>query len=162
MRQLISIVGSTAKGKTDFAFQVAQNLTEKFSSVEIISADSRQVYKGMEIGTGVDLPATLPSGVHFFGTSLIKPNEEWSVAHFRNYAQQILELSWKKNARPILVGGTGLYHRQVLSHDSQLMVKPNEHVRKEAEQKNVTELQSWLQGLSAQKLSTNFAAQSHF
>lgn len=133
---LISIVGPTATGKTQFAIAVA----EKLGITTIISADSRQVYKGMEIGTGVDVPV--------LGTSLLRPNEEWSVAHFHDFVQNTL-----KTARGpvIVVGGTGLYHRYFSSTDPQLKVAPNKVLR--AAEKDVTELQNELQKISPARLS---------
>ncbi len=165
-KNLFSIVGPTANGKTGFAF----NLAEAFDfSWNVISADSRQVYKGMEIGTGVDLPAnfskTGPDELDPFpyfqdgkltlhGVSLCNPNEAWSLTHFRKLCQPILQKSWSdQSSVPVIVGGTGLYHRQLFNQDVQLELAPNFELRANAEALPVIELQEWLAKLDAAKLA---------
>ena len=88
MRKLLFIVGPTATGKTGLGAFLAQ----KFSG-EIISADSRQVFKGMDIVTGKDRPA----GVRLHGYDLVKPDEDFSVAHFVAFAQPAIEKIWSRS-----------------------------------------------------------------
>lgn len=147
MNKLISIVGPTASGKTQTAWQLAKHLIEqkKFQRVDLISADSRQVYQGMEILTGSDLPADYrPGPIYFHGISLIRPDQEWSLAHFQNYAWPIMINSWQNQGLVILVGGTGLYHDHLLSTDQQIGQSPNLAVRQKASELSLAELQNWL------------------
>ena len=117
---LLSIIGPTATGKTELVSRVA--VAQVGSQLELISADSRQVYRGMEIATGVDIPVawqnatTTPVTVH--GVSMIAPTEPWSAGHFRDFAQEVLRHSWQRGHLPIIVGGTGLYHRALFSLDA--------------------------------------------
>jgi len=141
MHTVISVVGPTATGKTAFAVSLKKILHQ---DIDLISADSRQVYKGMEIGTGVDLnPDNLLSGVHVYGSSFLLPTEEWSVAHFRSFARDCVLKSWEKKSLPIIVGGTGLYHRYLFSSDPELDIAPNDEVRERAQRMPLSELQAW-------------------
>ena len=81
MTKILIICGPTATGKTDLAAKLAK----KFNG-ELISADSRQVYKGMDIVTGKDKPV----GVKIYGLDLVKPDEEFSVAHFVKSAATLI------------------------------------------------------------------------
>jgi tRNA dimethylallyltransferase len=151
MSHLLSLVGPTATGKTQFALQLNEVIREKCSSLHLISADSRQVYKGMEITTGVDRPAVLPFNTHLYGSSLVKPTEEWSVAHFQKYVQGLLPTIWQENGLAVLVGGTGLYSQQLFVDDPQLTIPPNEEVRQRAAQLPLLELQKWLEEINSTK-----------
>lgn len=102
-RKLVAIVGPTASGKTNLAIFLAQ----KFGG-ELISADSRQVYRGMDIGTGKD--KSYPQHL----IDIRNPQEQYSVAEFQSDAYKIIFDCFKKNKLPILVGGTGLYINAVL------------------------------------------------
>ncbi|MCL5795529.1 MAG: tRNA (adenosine(37)-N6)-dimethylallyltransferase MiaA [Patescibacteria group bacterium] len=101
--KVIAIVGPTASGKTDLAIFLAG----KFSG-ELISADSRQVYRGMDIGTGKD--KSYPQHL----IDVCDPQDQYSVAEFQKAAYKIIFDCFKKNKLPILVGGTGLYINAVL------------------------------------------------
>ncbi len=96
--KLIVILGPTASGKTDLAIALAK----KFNG-ELISADSRQVYRKMNIGTGKD--RSYPQHL----IDLINPNEQYSVAQFQKDAYKIIYTIYKKKKIPIMVGGSGLY-----------------------------------------------------
>jgi len=161
MKSLVSIIGPTATGKTKLALLLAEKFSQNFACIDVISADSRQVYKGMEIGTGVDMPPDFKRevGENFFqkgnermhGVSFLRPDEEWSVTHFQKFAREVIENSWAQNGLPMLVGGTGLYHRHLFNDDPQLEIKPNEEVRKKAVTMSIAELQNWLQKVDATK-----------
>jgi tRNA dimethylallyltransferase len=102
-RPLIVIVGPTASGKTSLAIDVAK----KFGG-EIISADSRAVYKGMDIGTAKPTAKEREEVPHW-GLDLVEPNERFTAVDFKRYAlQKIYEIRARGHV-PILVGGTGLY-----------------------------------------------------
>ena len=167
---LLSIVGTTATGKTDLALAVAEQVLSEglYSGVALISADSRQVYGDVPLLSGADIPEnfiqkkasgeyvyayhgsnTLPIFLH--GVAMLKADQEWSVALFKQFALQIVSVSIQKNYFPIIVGGTGLYHQQLFSGDPHLFVPPNETWRQEAAQLTLEELQEKVRSLSAQK-----------
>jgi len=166
---LLSIVGPTATGKTDIAFLIAQKVIERklASGIDIISADSRQVYTGLEILTGADVPAHLhqkdtgdlaydfystdDQSIRLHGVSIIKPNGEWSVALFHKLVENILAVAQKNNRLVLLVGGTGLYHQFSLDMKKGQYVAPDEKWRIEAEDLSLENLQQLLQEASAER-----------
>lgn len=159
-QKILAVVGPTATGKTEFALRLAVQALQKphnYSGVDLISVDSRQVYRGLEILTGADVPenfsevdSDFPYYKHngleivLYGVSMISVNGEWSVTHFKDFATQIILHAFENNRLPILVGGTGLYHQQLFSSDEKLYVPPNEDVRTTAEKLSVSELNEWL------------------
>ncbi|MDI6742765.1 MAG: tRNA (adenosine(37)-N6)-dimethylallyltransferase MiaA [Smithella sp.] len=108
---LIVILGPTASGKTNVAARLAFDL-----GGEIISADSRQVYRGMNIGTGKDLNQYMIDGrqVPYHLIDIIAPDEEFNLFAFQKRFYEIFTALVKKNILPVLVGGTGLYLESVL------------------------------------------------
>ncbi|MFS0491095.1 tRNA (adenosine(37)-N6)-dimethylallyltransferase [Leadbetterella byssophila] len=96
--EIIGILGPTASGKTDLAVALAKGI-----QAEVISADSRQVYKGMDIGTGKDLEAY--EGVPYHLIDIIEPGEKYNVSRFQSDFLNVV----KEDKRYILCGGTGLY-----------------------------------------------------
>jgi tRNA dimethylallyltransferase len=101
---LITILGPTTTGKTRIAAQLARDING-----EIISADSRQVYRYMDIGTGKDLIEFQKANVSYHLIDIIDPSEEYNLFRFTKDFQTSFEEITKKNKIPILVGGTGLY-----------------------------------------------------
>jgi tRNA dimethylallyltransferase len=106
---LITILGPTATGKTRIAALLAKDING-----EIISADSRQVYKGMDIGTGKDLFEFQKANINYHLIDIIDPSEEYNLFRFTKDFQFSFKEITKKNKIPILVGGTGLYISAVL------------------------------------------------
>ena len=100
---LLVICGPTGSGKTSLALSLA----EKYP-LEIISADSRQVYRGMDIGTAKATPAERAVVPHHM-IDLIDPSQEFSVAEFVDLARPLIELISARGNVPCIVGGTGLY-----------------------------------------------------
>ncbi len=102
IRELI-IVGPTASGKTGLSVDIARRLNG-----EIISADSRAIYKELDIGTA---KPTIEErkGITHYGIDLIFPNERYSSIKFKHYTQRKVETINKKSKLPIIVGGSGLY-----------------------------------------------------
>lgn len=100
---LVVIVGPTASGKTALALALAEG-----SGGEIICADSRTVYRGMDIGTAKPTPAEQARVPHW-GLDLVNPDERFTAADFKDYAQQKIEEIRGRHHIPFLVGGTGLY-----------------------------------------------------
>jgi tRNA dimethylallyltransferase len=101
---LITILGPTATGKTRIAAQLARDING-----EIISADSRQVYRYMDIGTGKDLIEFQKANVSYHLIDIIDPSEEYNLFRFTKDFQTSFEEITKKKNFPIMVGGTGLY-----------------------------------------------------
>lgn len=106
---LITILGPTASGKTNIAAQLAKEFNG-----EIISADSRQVYRGMDIGTGKDLIEFQKCNVKYHLIDVAEPVEEYNLFRFRKDFQISFEKITKEKKMPVLVGGTGLYISSIL------------------------------------------------
>ncbi|MBQ7407706.1 MAG: tRNA dimethylallyltransferase [Clostridia bacterium] len=107
MNKLITVVGTTASGKSDLGIILAQ----KFNG-EVISCDSRQVYKGLDLGTGKVTKEEQRMAVHHL-IDIINPNEKFSLAEYQKLAYNAINGCFKRNKQPFLVGGTGLYSRAV-------------------------------------------------
>lgn len=101
-RKVIAIVGPTASGKTRIAVQLAKDING-----EIISADSRQVYRGLNIGTGKDLDEY--NGVRYHLIDIVDPEEKMTLFDYLPLARAAIEDIFKRGKTPIIVGGTGLY-----------------------------------------------------
>jgi tRNA dimethylallyltransferase len=109
---LLVIAGPTATGKTGLAIRIALTLRAEGIDAEIISADSRQVFRGLDIGTA---KATLAerAGVPHHGLDLVEPDEAFSVADFADHVAVSLPSIAANHGLAILVGGTGLYLRAI-------------------------------------------------
>ena len=143
-KTLISVVGPTAIGKTKLAIELA-----KHYQTEIISADSRQFFKEMKIGTAVPSIEELESAPHHFiqHKSILEP---YSVGDFEKDAIQLLENLFKKNEAVILVGGSGLYVDAVtkgLDTFPEISSEIREALNKKIENKGIEELQEQLKEL---------------
>ncbi|MFH1838033.1 MAG: tRNA (adenosine(37)-N6)-dimethylallyltransferase MiaA, partial [Candidatus Kuenenbacteria bacterium] len=126
--QLIVILGPTASGKTELALKLAK----KFNG-EIVSADSRQVYKKMDIGTN-KLPTTnhqLPTANHMI--DVVDPDKEFTLAKYKKKALKIIKNIQNQGKLPFLVGGTGLYISSIIDNFKIPKVLPNEKLRKKIE-----------------------------
>ena len=109
---LVVIGGPTATGKTGLAISLAEALVARGIPAEIISADSRQVYRGLDIGTAKATPGERRRVVHH-GIDLVDPDEPYSVADFRRHALAALEALGERGGIGILAGGTGFWLRAV-------------------------------------------------
>lgn len=127
--KLIVIVGPTASGKTNLAMKLAK----KFNG-EIVSADSQMIYKEMDIGT-----AKPPKNTHHM-VDLIKPNEEYNVALYKQEAIKAIDDIIKRGKQPFLVGGTGLYIKAITDNLTFPHIKRNEKLRNQLEKKTAEEL----------------------
>ncbi len=143
MQKLLVICGPTATGKTSLAVYLT-----KLVNGEIISADSRQVYKYMDIGTGKDKQKY----GNLLGYDLVNPNEEFSVSHFGDFANQRIIEIYNQNKLPILVGGTGLYIKAIIDNLINISVPRNLELRQQLAGNEVRELQEILQKLDSKKL----------
>jgi tRNA dimethylallyltransferase len=143
-KNLIVILGPTASGKTQLAAQLAYDLQG-----EIISADSRQVYKGMDIGTGKDLNQYLINGrkIPCHLVDIIDPQSEFSLFEFQNGFYKIFTQLSRKRIMPIMVGGTGLYLESVLVGYNMPEAPPDEELRKILSLQSKKQLQEILKAL---------------
>ena len=136
-KRMITILGPTASGKTDLAAHLAAQL-----NAEIISADSRQVYRGMDIGTGKDLADYTVEGhaIPYHLIDICEPGTKYNLFRYQQDFLDCYEDIRSRGALPILCGGTGLYIEAVLKGYSLSPVPQNPALRTELEGKNLEEL----------------------
>ncbi|HUX36039.1 MAG TPA: tRNA (adenosine(37)-N6)-dimethylallyltransferase MiaA [Candidatus Paceibacterota bacterium] len=127
--KIIAVVGPTASGKTDLAIKIAR----KFAG-EIVSADSRQIYKGMDIGTAKPSAEEMAAVKHYL-IDIKKPDEDYTVAEYKNDAIETINKIIKRGKIPVLAGGTGLYIKAVVENLEIPSVKPDWKLRKKLEDK---------------------------
>jgi len=141
MYELITILGPTASGKTSFAAALAYDL-----DTEIISADSRQVYRGMTIGTGKDLSDYLINEklIPYHLIDICAPGEKYNVFEFQHDFHAAFSEIKEKGKLPILCGGTGLYIESVLKGYKLLDVPENLELRELLKDKSLPELEEKL------------------
>ena len=141
MFDLITILGPTASGKTSLAVALAADL-----NTEIISADSRQIYKRMDIGTGKDLEEYKyeDKEIQYHLIDICEPGYKYNLYEYqRDYNVVFQDLRTRKKF-PILCGGTGLYIETVLKGYSMPQVPENKELREKLKDKTLTELTSIL------------------
>lgn len=131
----VVILGPTASGKTGVAVEIAREITERriggFTGVEIISADSRAIYKGMDLGTAKPSRVEQANFVHW-GLDLVEPGERFTVADWKQYAEQKISEIRARGHLPMVVGGTGLYiDALVYDYDFTQAAKESQSDRKE-------------------------------
>jgi len=122
-KKVLIIVGPTAVGKTSLSLVLAKRVTH----AEIISADSRQVYKLMDIGTAKPTPKELASVPHHF-IDIKYPEEYYSAGKFGREARQVIDKLLNEAKRPLVVGGSGLYIRALVDGFFEKQVH-DEHVK---------------------------------
>lgn len=170
VNKLLIITGPTATGKTALAVTLA-----KKNNGEIISADSRQVYKKMNFGTGKDLPKSpeyfdqnvkfpnrnpnhtygfyLFSDVPVWGLDVVEPKYSFSVSDYVDYSSAVINDIEKRGRLPVIVGGTGLYLRGILGQIDTLGSIFDEKLRRDLEKLSTEELQKRLNEVDHQALS---------
>lgn len=146
--KIITIVGPTASGKSDLAIKLAQ----KFNG-EIISADSRQIYKGMDIGTGKVTKREQGLIPHHL-IDVANPKRVFSVAQFQKLAQRAIKDILKRNKLPIIVGGTGQYIDTLVYNFALPEVPPNYKLRAELGKQTTEQLFARLQKLDPDRAKT--------
>jgi len=124
---VIAIVGPTAVGKSELALHLAQ-----YFPVEIISADSRQVYRYMDIGTNKPTPAERASISHHV-IDVVEPDEDFSLAMYHQLASEALKAIEQKGKLPLLVGGSGLYVWSLVEGWKIPQVPPDQKLRRRLE-----------------------------
>ena len=124
MEEVITIVGPTCSGKTNLSLILAEKING-----EIISADSRQVYKFLDIGTAKPEQSTIKIIKHYFIDEL-KPDENFNASIFAKKSEEIIERILAENKNPIVVGGSGLYVKALIDGISE-SADTNDEIRKE-------------------------------
>lgn len=141
--ELITIIGPTASGKTALAAALAARL-----DTEIISADSRQLYRGMDIGTGKDLADYVVDGkqIPYHLIDICDPGYKYNVFEYQHDFFKVFAGLRERGKLPILCGGTGLYVEAVLKGYKLLDVPPNPALRERLSGKSLAELETILAG----------------
>lgn len=136
--ELITILGPTASGKTALAAALAARL-----DTEIISADSRQLYRGMDIGTGKDLADYVVDGksIPYHLIDICDPGYKYNVFEYQHDFFRVFTSLRERGLVPILCGGTGLYIEAVLKGYKLLDVPPNPALRERLREKSLPELE---------------------
>lgn len=150
MNKLIVILGPTGSGKTKWAVRLAKSFDG-----EIVSADSRQIYKEMDIGTDkIQCPKIkseeskkyyLYKGIPHHLIDIIAPDQEFTLAQYKKQAVKTVKDIHKRKKLPFLVGGTGLYIQSVIDNLNIPKVRPDPKIRKKLEEKNKEDLFQELQ-----------------
>lgn len=131
--KIIAIVGPTASGKTGLSLALAK----KFNG-EIVNADSRQVYRGMDIGTAKEPKDAageeyIAGGVRHHLLDIVNPDEEFTLAHYKKVAFEVIDEILSRGKLPIVVGGTGLYVRTIVNNPDIPAVAPDLKLREKLE-----------------------------
>lgn len=140
---LLTILGPTASGKTPFAAHLAARL-----DTEIISADSRQIYRGMDLGTGKDLADYVVEGkaIPYHLIDICDPGYKYNLFEYQRDFLKAYEAIRERGKLPIMCGGTGLYLESILKGYRLLDVPQNPELRAALEGKSLEELTVILQG----------------
>ncbi|WP_280749301.1 tRNA (adenosine(37)-N6)-dimethylallyltransferase MiaA [Parabacteroides sp. PF5-9] len=135
--ELITILGPTASGKTSFAAALAASL-----DTEIISADSRQIYRSMDLGTGKDLSDYTINGkeIPYHLIDICDPGYKYNVFEYQHDFFRVYQEIKNRGKRPLLCGGTGMYIEAVLKGYKLLDVPPNPVLRESLKEKTLEEL----------------------
>ncbi len=166
MKKLLAIVGPTATGKTDLALKLAHRLNG-----ELVACDSRQLYIGLDIGSGKQPSDQLPvekhprywliDGIKIWLYDLVDPKERFSVKEYVDQARVILETVWQQGKLPIIVGGTGYYLKGLLEGVANDSVPANDNLRQQLDSLTVQQLQQHLTEIDPQRLSQMNSSDSH-
>lgn len=135
MNKLLIVCGPTGAGKT----KVALSLAKKFNG-ELVNADSRQVYKGLDALTGKDRSKEVSIWLY----DIVDTDHEFSVAHFVTLARSVIATIQKKGTLPIVVGGTGFYLHALTESIDTISIPPNVALRKKLDTSSVANLQKKL------------------
>lgn len=169
------ITGQTATGKTAYALELTRNLDG-----ELINADSRQIYKGLDIITGKDLNLTngdfikhnehngldigyygLKTGSRIWLYDILPPNKPFSAFEYVELANEVIGDIQKRGKTPIIVGGTFFYIQQLLYGTSEFKIEPDLKLRSELYEKSVQELQNLLREKNRELFSSLNNSEKH-
>ncbi|MDP3724849.1 MAG: tRNA (adenosine(37)-N6)-dimethylallyltransferase MiaA [Nanoarchaeota archaeon] len=174
-RNVVVILGPTASGKSELAVQLAKKFSA-YGGGEVISADSRQVYRGLDIGTGkvpisfersektkLSIPSPVEAGrgipMYYKGIrhhliDVASPKRQFSAARFQRLGQKALRDILRRGKLPIICGGTGFYVDALLSPDLLSLVPPQRELRRELERRSLDELYDELWRVDSKRAET--------
>lgn len=132
--KIIVILGPTSVGKSNFAVKIAK----KFNG-EVVSADSRQIYKELDIGTGKIAEGEM-KGINHHLLSIASPRRTFTVAQYKKLAEKTIRNILNRKKIPIIVGGAGFYIQAIIDNISIPQVKPDASLRKKLGKKTTEEL----------------------
>lgn len=151
--KIIVILGPTSSGKSEVAIKLAK----KFNGV-IISADSRQIYRHMNVGTGkirgawsVERGAFISEGIAHYMIDIVSPKTDYNVAKFKNQADKIIADILRRGKLPIICGGTGFWIKAIVDNVKFPKVKPNKALRNKLSNKSAEQLFEMLQKLDPER-----------
>jgi tRNA dimethylallyltransferase len=151
---LIVIVGPTASGKSELAVQIAKKING-----EIISADSRQIYKGMDIGSG-KVEGQWKNNIYYYKNiphyliDEVSPRRQYSVAQFQKKSKKIISDILKRGKTPIICGGTAHWVDAIVFEQSFPTVSPNKNLRSKLSKLSVEEMYTKLEKLDPNRAAT--------
>ena len=145
--KIIVILGPTATGKSDLAVKIARTCNG-----EVISADSRQVYRGMDLGSGKITKREM-RGVPHHLIDVVSPRSVYNVAKFQRDAYKAIDSIIARGKTPIVCGGTGFYIQSIVDGVIVPEVPPNHALRTKLARLSITELQSKLKKLDSDRLA---------
>ncbi len=146
--KVLVIFGPTASGKSDLAVYLAKEF-----SGEIISADSRQVYKGLDIGSG-KITKEEQQGVRHYCLDIASPKRQFSVAQFKEKAKKAIKKIIKNKKLPIVCGGTNFWIKALIEDISLPKTKPNKKLRLKLNKKSAKELYFILKKIDKKRAKT--------
>jgi len=146
--KILVILGQTASGKSDLAVKLAK----KFNG-EVVSADSRQVYKGMDIGTGKITKKEMARIPHHM-LDVASPKTRFDVARYQKMAHKKITDILKRGKLPIVCGGTGLYIKAIVENPSYSDIPPDLKLRERLEKKTVAQLFAMLKKIDRVRAET--------
>ncbi len=145
MQKIIVVCGPTASGKSDYAVTLAQQI-----GGEVVSADSRQVYTGLDVGSG-KITTSEMNGVPHHLLDVASPKRIFSVAQYKKLADKAIKTIIKNGKTPIICGGTGFYIDAIICDTIFPSVKPNKDLRASLAKQSIEELSAQLQSLDPRR-----------
>jgi len=154
--KIIVILGPTSSGKSETAIQLAK----KFDG-EIISADSRQIYRGMDVGTGkvrgswnAKRKVFISGNIVHYMIDIVSPETEYNVSKFKKQSEKIIEDILQRGKLPIICGGTGFWIKAIVDNIDFPEVKPDWKLRKKLEKESTEKLFEKLKKLDPKRAKT--------
>ena len=150
--KIVVILGPTSSGKSDVAISLAQKLAlskiEGFDGAEIVSADSRQIYRGMDIGSGKVTKEEQGLAKHWM-LDIVSPKTNFSAGQYKKKVNRIIKDILKRGKLPIICGGTGFWIKSIVDNVEFPEVKPDWVLRKKLEKETAEKLFSMLEKLDS-------------
>lgn len=152
MNKLVVIAGTNASGKSGLGIELAGKY-----DAEIVSADSRQVFTGLDLGSGKVTTEEM-KGIPHYLIDVVNPNDFFSLSHYQKMAYEAIDDIHSRGKKAFVVGGTGLYVNSIVDGYNLNDAEPNFAIRKEVEEKTIDELIEIIKGtnpLALEKLDLN-------